>query len=96
VEALSGKRLKGDIEELASSARGGKSAGHIPVNATEKGTCTAVANQSPVRPQKQTPALDSRRPPEPLRPEPARRAGISLLAAKARRRRFRRTGPPFA
>jgi len=34
---------------------------------------------------------DSRRPPEPIRPLPARRTGISLLAARARRRRYRRT-----
>ena len=44
-----------------------------------------------MRPAKQTPMADSRRPPEPLRPVPARHAGITLLAARARRRRFRRS-----
>jgi hypothetical protein len=33
---------------------------------------------------------DSRRPPEPIRPLPAQRTGITLLAARARRRRYRR------
>jgi hypothetical protein len=37
------------------------------------------------------PHRESRRPPEPLRPIPARRAGVGLLAARARRRRYRRT-----
>ena len=41
------------------------------------------------RPQKQEPPRSARRPPEPLRPEPARRPGVTLLAAKARRRRYR-------
>ena len=44
-----------------------------------------------VRPPKQTPMRDSRRPPEPIRPLPARRSGITLLAAKARRARYRRS-----
>jgi hypothetical protein len=42
-----------------------------------------------VRSPKQLPAPDSRRPPEPIRPLPATRAGITLLSAKARRRRYR-------
>ena len=37
------------------------------------------------------PSAAGRRPPEPLRPLPARRAGTGLLAAQARRRRFRRS-----
>ncbi|MGQ0520914.1 MAG: hypothetical protein ACT4PX_07180 [Actinomycetota bacterium] len=37
------------------------------------------------------PSRPSRRPPEPVRPQPARRPGVGLLAAQARRRRFRRT-----
>jgi hypothetical protein len=41
------------------------------------------------RPQKQEPPRSARRPPEPLRPEPARKPGVTLLAAKARRRRYR-------
>ncbi|MDQ1441861.1 MAG: hypothetical protein QOG97_2089 [Acidimicrobiaceae bacterium] len=32
---------------------------------------------------------DSTRPPEPVRPAPAQRTAVSLLAAKARRRRYR-------
>jgi hypothetical protein len=37
-----------------------------------------------------------RRPPEPFRPLPARKLGVSLLSAKARRRRFRHVMPPRA
>lgn len=37
------------------------------------------------------PNTATRRPPEPLRPELARRAGVGLLAAQARRRRYRRS-----
>ena len=37
------------------------------------------------------PSAAGRRPPEPLRPLPARRAGVGLLAAQARRRRYRRS-----
>lgn len=36
------------------------------------------------------PSDASRRPPEPYRPIPAQRAGVTLLAVRARRRRFRR------
>jgi hypothetical protein len=50
----------------------------------------AAANQSNVRRPKSSPPLDVRRPPEPLRPEPARRAGFTILAARARRMRYRR------
>ncbi|MFP5377005.1 MAG: hypothetical protein ACLGIO_09520 [Acidimicrobiia bacterium] len=39
------------------------------------------------------PGPAARRPPEPLRPAPARRPGVGLLAARARRRRFRRFDP---
>ena len=42
-----------------------------------------------VRPQKTSPPRDSSRPPEPTRPEPAKKASTSLLAAQARRRRYR-------
>jgi hypothetical protein len=51
-----------------------------------------------VKSPRQIPSPDSRRPPEPLRPLPATRAGITLLSAKARRRRYRRTesgGPGY-
>lgn len=41
------------------------------------------------RPQKQEPPRSARRPPEPLRPEPSRKPGPTLLAAQARRRRYR-------
>jgi hypothetical protein len=37
-----------------------------------------------------------RRPPEPFRPVPARRLGVSLLSVQARRRRFRSVMPPHA
>jgi len=51
-----------------------------------------------VRAPRQQPPPDSRRPPEPLRPLPARRAGITLLSVKARRQRHRRLsggGPTY-
>jgi hypothetical protein len=50
-------------------------------------------NGSDVRPPNQSPARITARPPEPLRPTPARRAGTSLLAVKARRRRYRLAPP---
>ncbi len=46
-----------------------------------------------VRPSNQSPAKVTSRPPEPLRPVPARRPGTSLLAAKVRRRRHRLVPP---
>jgi hypothetical protein len=41
------------------------------------------------RPPKQEPPRSARRPPEPPRPEPAQMPAVTLLAAQARRRRFR-------
>ncbi|MBW8826671.1 MAG: hypothetical protein JF603_10045 [Acidobacteria bacterium] len=35
------------------------------------------------------PATTTRRPPEPIRPVPAARPGVSLLSTRARRRRYR-------
>jgi hypothetical protein len=55
-----------------------------------------MANSTGVRPARQTPPATTRRPPEPFRPLPARKMGVSLLATKARRRRFRGTLPPRA
>ena len=49
-----------------------------------------------VRPPKQSPAMTARRPPEPFRPLPARRLGISLLSVQARRRRYTNSLPPRA
>ena len=46
-----------------------------------------------VRPPKQSPLKDSTRPPEPLRPAPAKQMNLSLLAAKARRQRHRLLPP---
>jgi hypothetical protein len=43
-----------------------------------------------MRPPKQAPPSEARRPPEPIRPLPAQRVGITLLAVKARRARRRR------
>jgi hypothetical protein len=51
----------------------------------------AAANFRSMRPPKTSPAADSRRPPEPIRPLPAQRTGITLLAVKVRRRRYRRS-----
>lgn len=54
------------------------------------------ANFAFVRPPRQTPATTTRRPPEPFRPLPARKMGVSLLATQARRRRYRGVLPPRA
>jgi hypothetical protein len=59
-------------------------------------TARAGRNTYVVRPSKQTPAMTARRPPEPFRPIPARKLGVSLLSVKARRRRFSRSLPPRA
>ena len=42
-----------------------------------------------VPPRPKNPASTARRPVEPFRPVPARRRGVTLLAAQARRARFR-------
>jgi hypothetical protein len=55
-----------------------------------------MPNTNGVRPPKQTPAVTSRRPPEPFRPLPARKLGVSLLSVQARRRRNRGVLPPKA
>jgi len=55
-----------------------------------------MANKTVVRPARQVPPVTTRRPPEPFRPLPARKMGVSLLATKARRRRYRGTLPPRA
>lgn len=49
-----------------------------------------MANLGTMRPPKTAPAAASRRPPEPIRPLPAQRTGITLLAVKVRRTRYRR------
>jgi hypothetical protein len=63
----------------------------MTVSLPEEGTGVRVPKPRVVstRPQKQEPPRSARRPPEPLRPEPARKPGMTLLAAKARRRRYR-------
>ncbi|MEY2455299.1 MAG: hypothetical protein QOH64_3395 [Acidimicrobiaceae bacterium] len=55
-----------------------------------------MTNNVVVRPAKQVPPFTTRRPPEPFRPLPARKMGVSLLATKARRRRYRGNLPPRA
>ncbi len=50
-----------------------------------------MAKREGVRPDRQSPAAQTRRPPEPLRPMPALRAGGTLLAVQVRRRRGRAT-----
>lgn len=42
-----------------------------------------------MRPSKQTPMADTRRPPQAVRPDESARPGTGRLAAQARRRRFR-------
>ncbi len=48
---------------------------------------------SVVRPPNHAPEKVTSRPPEPVRPDPAVRSATSLLAVKARRRRFRLVPP---
>jgi hypothetical protein len=48
-----------------------------------------MAKRDAVRPTRVKPAAVTRRPSEPLRPLPARRVGGSLIAAQARRTRYR-------
>jgi len=55
-----------------------------------------MANFVMVRPARQVPATTTRRPPEPFRPPPARKPGVSLLAARVRRRRYSGNLPPRA
>jgi hypothetical protein len=59
-------------------------------------TAPRAWNTFTVRPPKQTPAATARRPPEPFRPLPARKLGISLLSVQARRRRYSNSLPPRA
>jgi hypothetical protein len=66
----------------------------MTVSLPEAGTGPDAPKQSDVstRPPKQEPPRSVRRPPEPVRPEPALKPvvpGVTLLAAKARRRRYR-------
>lgn len=56
---------------------------------TGKEGVPTVENKGSVRPPKQIPHGDTRRPPEPIRPLPAQRTGVTLLAAQVRRRRYR-------
>lgn len=62
----------------------------LPDSSPAAGTAGPTAKPTDVtRPPKQEPPRSARRPPEPLRPEPAQKPGVTLLAAKARRRRYR-------
>jgi hypothetical protein len=42
-----------------------------------------------VQPRPTAPPAQTSRPPEPIRPLPAQRAGVSLLSLRVRRRRYR-------
>lgn len=57
---------------------------------TVAGEVTGPSEQSGMKRPASQPNSASRRPPEPYRPIPAQRAGVTLLAVRARRRRFRR------
>lgn len=66
----------------------------MTVSRPKAGTGPDVPKSSLVttRPPKQEPPRSARRPSEPVRPEPALKPivpGVTLLAAKARRRRYR-------
>jgi hypothetical protein len=66
----------------------------MTIRAGRKEWGSGAANLAIVRPAKQTQPVAYRRPPEPIRPLPARRIGVSLLAVRARRRRYRGLLPP--
>jgi hypothetical protein len=93
VEPALGKDLLRHIEQLAP-APGGREAGggsHNPtLTRNSAGTQESDGERRGVRHPKSSPPADARRPPEPLRPEPAKRAGFTILMARARRMRYRR------
>jgi hypothetical protein len=66
--------------------------GHSPAEEREPGTVTPNRHDLS-HPTRATPDRGARRPPEPLRPSPARRRMVGLLEVAARRRRFRRRLP---
>jgi hypothetical protein len=92
---------QGDVEELPSAARSRKARGVGPDRHGQQRTCPpeqetdpTVGNLYVVRARKKTPPTTTRRPAEPFRPLPAQKLGVSLLAVKARRRRYTSTLPP--
>jgi hypothetical protein len=54
-----------------------------------EGTARGNDEQVLVATRPTAPARQSTRPPEPVRPLPAQRTGVSLLAVQVRRRRYR-------
>ena len=66
----------------------------IPV--AEEGVRAGVGEPSVVPSRQSAPAATARRPAQPIRPLPARRASADLLAVKARRRRYQPILPPRA
>jgi hypothetical protein len=99
VEAVRGEDLEGDVEELAATFVGGEAdvhGGHTvrPFAAGARlgpdgGTGPREAEVVEVATRPSRPAAQTTRPPEPIRPLPAERTGVSLLALKVRRRRHR-------
>ena len=53
------------------------------------GTGTGQVEEVLVATRPNAPASQSKRPAEPVRPLPAQRAGVTLLAVQVRRRRYR-------
>jgi hypothetical protein len=94
VIAAIGENRERDVEQLSAAAGSGKTGRHGG-NFREESP-TIMANSTLVRPARQVPPKTTRRPPEPFRPLPARKMGVSLLATQARRRRYRGTLPPRA
>ena len=103
MEALLSEHAQGDIQELLA-APGRRQTGRMgtyrhPTQRTRRGEQESdppLGNTYVVRPPKQTPSTTGRRPPEPFRPLPARKLGVSLLSVQARRRRYKTILPPKA
>jgi len=79
------------VEELAAALGGREAIGHGFPHGNRGGRQEegrTVAKNSMMARRPPNPVAVTRRPPEPLRPVPALRAGTSLLSVKARRRRY--------
>lgn len=104
MEALLTEHDQCDVEKLLAPAGGGQAGGMGPgghqLSVRREGTWQETDrrawNPCLVRPPKQTPAMTARRPPEPFRPLPSRKLGVTLLSVQARRRRFTNSLPPRA
>jgi len=96
MEPVGGEDLKGGVQELAAPLRGRKSNAHVALHgipprrvAFAEGTGADPSELVGVATRPTNPSPQMARPPEPIRPLPAQRTGVSLLSLRARRRRYR-------